>query len=132
MKLTLVSLLLFSCVNVFAVTLRCNQKDNISALVTYNEFYCRGGGDDYEVTLWGIGATFRGVKDYQDFIVHCGGQTDPEGDYYGLRLGGGIIAGGEGAAFINVFEGVCTLKGDGFIQTTGLTVEGARLRIIRR
>lgn len=132
MKFALSILLLLSSLNVFAVTLRCNQKDNISALVTYNEFYCRGGGDSYEVFIYGLGATFRGNEDYSDFVINCAGQTEPEGTYYGLRLGGGLLVGGEGAAFVNVFEGICTLKSDGLIESTGITLEGARLSIIRR
>ena len=131
MKNLMAFVLMILSVNVFAVTLRCSVQDDISALVSYNELYCRGGGESYDVTIWGVGANFRDVEDYADrFVISCPGQDDPVGSYYGARLGGGIIVGGEGSAFVNIFEGVCTLRGVSMMN--GISLEGARMSIVRR
>ena len=106
MKLILLMLTSFMTFNLWAADLNCSLKDDISAIVSYNEFYCSGDGEQYEVTIGGIGANLRDVKnDSDNFVISCPRQNDPAGTYYGLRLGVGIAVGVEGAVFGNIFEG---------------------------
>ncbi|MBD66413.1 MAG: hypothetical protein CME62_14475 [Halobacteriovoraceae bacterium] len=116
--------------NSMAVNLRCDHIDGLSAGYAYTEMWCKGGGHSYDVTLEGIAVSIRSMDGKAKINIKCPGQTNPEGRYFGFRLGLGAIVGGEIAAFANPMEGFCGVGGAS--ETTGLTVLEASVLTIRR